>query len=73
LPGEQILLFMRIRNFRQPPATYWLGLKIRWCESTVSVRARPPVLVKLLQNSRKLRSEAKLWFIAGAFGGSSLR
>src|SRR5215208_7145389 len=25
------------------------GLKIRWCESTVSVRARPPVLVKFLQ------------------------
>src|SRR5918994_3848787 len=25
------------------------GLKIRWCESTVSVRARPPVLMEVLQ------------------------
>src|SRR5215211_4763888 len=29
------------------------GLKIRWCESTVSVRARPPVLRNFLQISIK--------------------
>ena len=36
-----------------------LGLKIRWCESTVSVRARPPVLRKFLQNLQKCSSQRK--------------
>jgi hypothetical protein len=44
------------------------GLKFRWCESTVSVRARPPVLKKFLQISVKLiPHEACLVIAPGAF------
>ena len=35
------------------------GLKIRWCESTVSVRARPPVLVKFLQKCLIIKNSGK--------------
>ncbi len=35
------------------------GLKIRWCESTVSVRARPPVLANPLQNSKNVGEQSE--------------
>src|SRR5215207_515119 len=48
------------------------GLKIRWCESTVSVRARPPVLLNYLQIGHfSLRQRKAPRIHAGGFGSNA--
>src|SRR5215216_3217629 len=48
------------------------GLKIRWCESTVSVRARPPVLLDYLQIERfSLRLRKAPGLDSGGFGSNA--
>src|SRR5215207_11293916 len=48
------------------------GLKIRWCESAVSVRARPPVLLKYLQIGHfSFRQKEAPGMDSGGFGSNA--
>src|SRR5215203_6939011 len=55
------------RSSRSTALTTAIGLRLRWCESTVSVRARPPVFLNYLPKKRKHGSKrGRPGFLAGA-------